>query len=53
MLHKELMNFHKPFLLGVSGFLEKEKNIGEWSVDTEVKISVFLIDSCEIFETKK
>ena len=50
MLHKELLNFHEPFPLGVSGFLKKAKNIGEQSVDTEVKISVFLIDSCKIFE---
>ena len=51
--HKELLNFHKPLVLGIPIFLDNEKNMGERSVDRAVKIFVFLIDSCKLFETRK
>ena len=51
--HKELLSFHKPLPLDISVFLDNEKNIGEWSLDRAGKMSVFLIDSCKSFETRK
>ena len=51
--HKELLNFHKPLVLGIPIFLDNEKNMGERSVDRAVKIFVLLIDSCKLFETRK
>ena len=47
------MNFHSPFHLDASSVLTKEKKIGEWSEYNAGRISVSLIGSCKIFETKK
>ena len=51
--HKELLNVHKPLPLDIPIFLDNEKNMGEWSADRVVKTSVFLIDPCKLFETRK
>ena len=34
-------------------FLDNEKNMDEWSVDKAVKMSVLLLESCKLFETRK
>ena len=51
--HQELLNFHKPLPLYISTFLGNENNMGEWSVDKAVKLSVLLQDSYKLFETTK
>ena len=48
-----MLNFQNLFpLIGIS-FNSKEKNIGEWSVQKEVRMSVFIIDSCSMSEIRK
>ena len=50
---KELLNFQKPFPWVGIRFSCKEKNIGEWSVQKEARMSVFRIGSCSILESRK
>ena len=47
------MNFHSPFPLDADSVLSKEKKIREWSEDNAGRISIRLIDSSKVFETKK
>ena len=51
--YKELLNFQKLLNLNMSVILDNEKNMGEWSVDTAIKMSVLLTDSYKYFETSK
>ena len=51
--YKELLNFQKLLSLNMSVILDNEKNMGEWSVDTAIKMSVLLTDSYKSFETSK
>ena len=50
--YKELLNIHNPLPLDISIFLENEKNMGE-SVDKAVNMTVLLIDSCKLCETRR
>ena len=38
-----------PFV--IPKFLYNGKNMGEWSFDKTIKVSVLLIDSCKLFDT--
>ena len=51
--YKELLNFQKLLNLNMSVILDNEKNMGEWCVDTAIKMSVLLTDSYKSFETSK
>ena len=51
--HKEYLSFQNPLPLDISIFLDNEKNMGEGSVEKAVKMSVSIIDSCKLFETRK
>ena len=50
---KELFKIHKPLSLVVICNLLRVKDIGEGSVERDTSISVFIIDSCNLLETKK
>ena len=49
---KKLLNFRNSFLLHVGLVLITENKIGEWSEDNADRISLYLIDSWKVFETK-
>ena len=47
------LNFQYVDPLVESGTLSKERKIGEWSLDNDVKISVFWTLSCNELEIRK
>ena len=49
---KELLNFQNPLFLILPFSCEREKNTGEWSVETGVRISVVDANSWRPFEIK-
>ena len=53
ILALERLKTHKPLSLAIISDLLRLTDIGGWSVKRDISISVFFIDSCNLWETKK